>query len=223
MKILTSPYAALYAAIFATIAFLLLGVYAGPGWLVAAAVCALLVAVGVGDLVQTSHAVRRNYPIIGNLRYFFEMIRPAVRQYFFESDYDEEPFSRVDRSLVYQRAKQEIDKRPFGTLRDVYQKDFEWINHSMEPVQPHTCDFRVKVGGPDCSQPYNLSVLNISAMSFGALSANAVLALNKGAALGNFAHDTGEGGISRYHLAYSGDLIWNIGTGYFGCNDGQGN
>src|SRR5690606_753814 len=158
---------------------------------------------------QTRHAVRRNYPVIGNLRFFFEFIRPEMRQYFIEDDTTELPFSRVDRSLVYQRAKRQEDKRPFGTQGDVYGNDYEWINHSMQPTHPDPKQFRITVGGPDCTQPYSLSVFNISAMSFGALSANAVRALNKGAASGGFAHDTGEGGISRYHLEHQGDLIWN--------------
>src|SRR5690606_25395662 len=131
-------------------------------WLIAAAICAVLVAIGIYDLKQSRHAIRRNYPIIGNLRYFFEYIRPEMRQYFFEDDTSSQPFSRADRSLVYQRAKQEIDKRPFGTQRDVYRSDYEWINHSMQPSHPNAKDFRILVGGPDCTKPYSLSVFNIS-------------------------------------------------------------
>ena len=149
-------------------------------------------------------------------------MRPAIRQYFFENDTDEAPFSRASRSLVYQRAKQQIDKRPFGTMLDVYGDGYEWINHSLTPSKISDIDFRITVGGPACTQPVSLSVLNISAMSFGALSANAILALNEGAKLGGFAHDTGEGGISTYHRTPGGDLIWNIGSGYFGCRDEQG-
>ncbi|HWL29818.1 MAG TPA: FMN-binding glutamate synthase family protein [Burkholderiaceae bacterium] len=193
-----------------------------PWWLAAAAPLIALTAIGIWDMKQTRHAVRRNYPVIGNFRFLFESIRPELRQYFFEDDTQQLPFSRVDRSLVYQRAKQQVDKRPFGTQRDVYQTDYEWINHSMEPSHPPSSDFRIMVGGPDCTKPYSLSVLNISAMSFGALSGNAILALNKGAALDNFAHDTGEGGVSRYHIEHGGDLIWNIGSGYFGCGDAKG-
>ncbi len=181
-----------------------------------------LTIVGIHDLAQKHHATLRNYPIIGHFRYLFESIRPAIRQYFFESDTDETPFSRESRSLVYQRAKQEIDKRPFGTLQDVYNDRYEWINHSLSPTKIADPDFRITVGGPDCTQPVSLSVLNISAMSFGALSANAILSLNTGAKLGNFAHDTGEGGISTYHRQPGGNLIWNIGSGYFGCRDAQG-
>ncbi|HUG57696.1 MAG TPA: FMN-binding glutamate synthase family protein [Candidimonas sp.] len=222
MDKLLTRYTAFYLAILGTVVFLILGLALDNWWLILALLFGALTLLGVQDLRQTRHAIRRNYPVIGNLRFFFEFIRPEMRQYFIEADNDALPFSRVDRSLVYQRAKQEIDKRPFGTQRDVYGTDYEWINHSMEPSHPESSDFRITVGGPDCTQPHSLSVLNISAMSFGALSANAVLALNKGASLGNFAHDTGEGGISRYHLEHGGSLIWNIGSGYFGCSDGAG-
>ncbi len=218
-----SRYTTFYLVILLTLVTFLLGWLGSNGWYLATVLFGALTVVGILDLTQTRQAVRRNYPVIGNLRYFFETIRPEMRQYFIEDDNDESPFSRVDRSLVYQRAKQQVDKRPFGTQENVYRTDFEWINHSMEPGEPDSLDFRIQVGGPDCTQPHSLSVLNISAMSFGALSANAVLALNKGAALGGFAHDTGEGGVSRYHLEHQGDLIWNIGSGYFGCNDGKGN
>jgi glutamate synthase domain-containing protein 2 len=191
-------------------------------WLIFA-VFAALTWRGIVDLVQTKHAIRRNYPVIGNMRFLLEFIRPELRQYFLEDDKDAEPFSRNQRSLVYQRAKQEVDKRPFGTQEDVYDRRYEWINHSLAPAHIANSDFRVKVGGPDCTQPYDASIFNISAMSFGALSANAILALNTGALKGNFAHDTGEGGISRHHRAPGGDLIWNIGSGYFGCRDEAGN
>ncbi len=191
-------------------------------WLLALAAWVLL-AIGFYDLKQTHHSIRRNYPIIGNMRYLLESIRPELRQYFFENDQDDTPFSRAKRSLVYQRAKQQLDKKPFGTEENVYAEQYEWINHSMQPAHIEDKDFRIRVGGKDCTQPVELSVLNISAMSFGALSANAVLALNEGAKIGRFAHDTGEGGISEYHLRPGGDLIWNIGSGYFGCRDSQGN
>ncbi len=191
-------------------------------WWVITICCWCLTIVGIRDLRQTPHATLRNYPIIGHIRYLLESLRPAVRQYFFESETEPTPFSRESRSLVYQRAKEEIDKRPFGTLENVYGDDYEWINHSMAPTKIADSDFRITVGGPDCTQPFSLSVLNISAMSFGALSANAILALNAGAKLGHFAHDTGEGGISTYHRQPGGDLIWNIGSGYFGCRDEKG-
>lgn len=191
-------------------------------WWGLAAVSWFLTIVGIIDLYQNKHATLRNYPVIGHMRYIFESLRPAIRQYFFESEKEQTPFSRESRSLVYQRAKEQIDKRPFGTLEDVYDERYEWINHSLAPTKITDTDFRITVGGPQCTQPVSLSVLNISAMSFGALSANAILALNAGAKSGNFAHDTGEGGISTYHRKPGGDLIWNIGSGYFGCRDAQG-
>lgn len=191
-------------------------------WWVIALTSWFLTLVGIRDLRQKHHATLRNYPIIGHMRYIFESLRPAVRQYFFENDTEPTPFSRESRSLVYQRAKEEIDKRPFGTLENVYGQDYEWINHSLAPTKISDSNFRITVGGPDCTQPVSLSVLNISAMSFGALSANAIMALNQGAKSGGFAHDTGEGGISAYHKKPGGDLIWNIGSGYFGCRDEKG-
>lgn len=181
-----------------------------------------LVGVGVRDLFQASHSILRNYPILGHLRFLVESVRPELRQYLFESDNDGKPFSRQQRAIVYQRAKKELDKRPFGTQLDVYSPGYEWINHSLAPAQVVSHDFRVMVGGPACSRSYSLSVFNISAMSFGSLSANAIEALNKGAKAGGFAHDTGEGSISRYHRRHGGDLIWEIGSGYFGCRNADG-
>jgi glutamate synthase domain-containing protein 2 len=181
-----------------------------------------LTVVGIRDLIQTRHAILRNYPVVGHLRFFLEFIRPEMRQYFIESDTEAAPFSRSQRSIVYQRAKQEIDKRPFGTLHDPYEPGYAWINHSVNPGRPGGHDFRVLVGGADCTLPYSISLLNISAMSFGALSANAIRALNKGAQRGGFAHDTGEGSISVHHREHGGDLIWEIGTGYFGCRSPDG-
>ena len=183
------------------------------------------VAVGVHDLRQARHAVLRNYPVIGHLRFLLEWIRPEMRQYFIESDREAVPFSRQQRSLVYQRSKGEPDKRPFGTQMDVHQPGYEWINHSLQPTALPTHDFRVEIGageGSRCTQPYLASVFNISAMSFGSLSANAILALNAGAKLGGFAHDTGEGSISEYHRVHGGHLIWEIGSGYFGCRNEDG-
>ena len=181
-----------------------------------------LVALGTADLLQTRHAVRRNFPLIGHGRYLLEMIRPEINQYFVESNSDGRPFSRNDRSVVYQRAKGELDTLPFGTQRDVYAVGYEWINHSLAPVTPDLAAQRVLVGGPDCTQPYSASIFNVSAMSYGSLSRNAVLALNTGAKIGGFAHNTGEGGLSPYHLEPGGDLIWQIGTGYFSCRDREG-
>jgi glutamate synthase domain-containing protein 2 len=182
----------------------------------------ILTVVGLYDLQQSHHAILRNYPIIGHLRFMLEAIRPEIRQYFLESETEAAPFSRAQRTLVYTRAKGASDKRPFGTQLDVRAIGYEWINHSIAPSQLKGHDFRVKVGDKDCTQPYDISLFNVSAMSFGALSANAVLALNLGAKLGGFAHDTGEGSISRHHRTHGGDLIWEIGSGYFGCRDDQG-
>ena len=176
-----------------------------------------LTLLGIRDLMQKRHAVLRNYPISAHLRFLLESIRPEMRQYFFESEKDGTPFSRDTRSLVYQRAKIDLDKRPFGTQYDVYQEGYEWVNHSISPEPVATEKFRTTVGGPDCLQPYSASVFNVSAMSFGSLSANAIRALNGGAKKGYFAHDTGEGGVSPYHREVGGDLIWEIGSGYFGC------
>lgn len=193
------------------------------GWPIATtALAGALFALGLRDITQTSHAVLRNYPIIGHFRYLFEHIRPEIRQYLLEADDEEVPFSREARSIVYQRAKNVEDKRPFGTKMSVYHGGYQWLTHSIRPKKIDNTDFRVTIGGEDCRQPYEASVYNISAMSFGALSANAILALNKGAKLGGFAHDTGEGGISRYHREGGGDLIYEVGTGYFGCRDEQG-
>ena len=190
------------------------------GWVAWPALALTLL--GVRDFLQTRHSIRRNYPILGNLRFFFEFIRPELRQYIVESDTEAKPFSRNQRSVVYQRAKKELDKVPYGTQLDLYEAGKEWITHSMVPAQVQPHDFRVTVGGPACGMPYAASVFNISAMSFGALSANAILALNGGALAGGFAHDTGEGGISRYHRAHGGDLIWEVGSGYFGCRTREG-
>ncbi len=181
-----------------------------------------LVVVGVYDLQQKSHAILRNYPIIGHLRFLLEFVRPELRQYFIEGDHDAVPFSRSQRSLVYARAKGETDKVPFGTQVDVHAVGYEWLTHSISPSVIASHDFRVQVGGAQCTQPYSISLFNVSAMSFGALSANAVMALNLGAKRGGFAHDTGEGSISRYHREHGGDLIWEIGSGYFGCRNEDG-
>lgn len=192
---------------------------AGPWLLLVGSAGTLL---GVRDLRQTQRSVLRNYPVLGHMRYWLEFIRPEIRQYFIESDNEAAPFSRQQRSLVYQRAKGDPDKRPFGTQVDVHAEGHEWINHSLAPTTLDSHDFRVLIGGPNCLQPYSASVFNISAMSFGALSANAILALNGGAKKGGFMHDTGEGSISAYHRSHGGDLVWEIGSGYFGCRDAQG-
>jgi len=180
-----------------------------------------LVGTGIYDLRQTKRSILRNYPVIGHLRFMLEFIRPEMRQYFIESDNEATPFSRSQRSLVYQRAKGDSDKRPFGTQLDVHAEGYEWMNHSMAPTRLPSHDFRVTIGA-DTAQPYEASVFNISAMSFGALSANAILALNAGARRGGFAHDTGEGSISTHHRVHGGDLIWEVASGYFGCRNDDG-
>ena len=173
------------------------------------------------DLRQSRHSVLRNYPVIGHIRFLLEFIRPEIRQYVIESDREAAPFSRQQRSLVYQRAKGDGDKRPLGTQLNVHEVGFEWINHSMVPTELASHDFRVTIGETR-AKPYSASIYNISAMSFGALSANAILALNGGAKRGGFAHDTGEGSISQHHRVNGGDLIWEIGSGYFGCRNDHG-
>ncbi|MEM1064086.1 MAG: FMN-binding glutamate synthase family protein [Pseudomonadota bacterium] len=185
-------------------------------------VFAALTVVGIYDVTQTRHAILRNYPILGHMRFIFEGIRPEIRQYLIESDQDEEPFSRDERSLVYQRAKGVEDKRPFGTRERVYDAGYAWLTHSVAPKHLELDDLRVTIGGPNCVRPYSASLYNVSAMSFGSLSSNAILALNKGAKMGGFAHDTGEGGVSRYHKAGGGDLIYEIGSGYFGARTPDG-
>jgi len=182
-----------------------------------------LTALGIRDLVQKRHAVLRNYPISAHLRFLLEEIRPEMRQYFFESEKDGKPFSRDTRALVYQRAKMDLDKRPFGTQEEVYQEGYEWMHHSVAPKPFALEKFRLTIGGPQCTKPYSASILNISAMSFGALSPNAVRALNGAARKGDFAQDTGEGGVSPYHREMGGDLIWEVGSGYFGCRTQDGN
>src|SRR5690606_6879799 len=179
---------------------------------------------GYYDIFQKRHTIMRNYPVLGRLRYVLEELRPKMYQYFIESDIDGRPFNRVDRSTVYQRAKAVRDTIPFGTQLDVYAEGYEWISHSIAPKAFDSLnhDPRVVIGNKDCKQPYSASILNISAMSFGAISANAVKALNAGAKIGNFAHNTGEGGLSDHHLAEGGDLIWQIGTAYFGCRTEEG-
>ncbi len=204
----------------ASLATVLLWPWMWRGW-IGIVVFAVLSGTGVHDLRQARHAILRNYPVIGHLRFLLEYIRPEMRQYFIESDSEAAPFSRAQRSLVYQRAKGEPDNRPFGTQLNVTIAGYEWINHSMQPTKLANHDFRITIGA-DCAQPYSASVFNISAMSFGSLSANAILALNQGAKMGGFAHDTGEGSISQHHRVHGGDLIWEIGSGYFGCRNEDG-
>ena len=199
----------------------LAGVYA-PVFLWAWVLFGPIVLLGLYDYFQTKHAILRNFPVLGHFRYFFELIRPEIYQYFVESDTEGVPFDRDQRSLVYQRAKNVRDTVPFGTKEDLYETGYEWINHSMAPVNHIAEDMRVLIGGPDCKHPYSASLLNIGAMSFGSLSKNACLSLSRGAKMGGFAHNTGEGGVSPYHLDGGGDLIWQVGTGYFGCRAADG-
>ncbi|MGB5554857.1 MAG: FMN-binding glutamate synthase family protein [Flavobacteriaceae bacterium] len=182
-----------------------------------------LLLVGLKDILQKKHTIRRNFPLIGNFRYILESIRPEISQYFIETNFSGAPLTRQSRSIVYQRAKKELSTLPFGTQLNVYAVGYEWVNHSLSPetVDPKT--LRVTIGGPDCLQPYEASILNISAMSYGSLSRNAIMALNKGAKMGGFAHNTGEGGLTKYHLEHEGDIIWQIGTGYFGARTLEGN
>ncbi len=182
----------------------------------------LLALLALYDLTQTHHTILRNYPIFGHLRYAFEDIHTQIRQYFIEGDMEGLPFAREQREMVYERAKNQDLVHPFGTVENVYRSGYEWINHSVVGRWPEKQELRIKVGGSQCAKPYMASHFNISAMSFGSLSANAIKALNAGAKLGGFAHDTGEGGISKYHLEPGGDLIWEIGTGYFGCRAKDG-
>ena len=184
-----------------------------------------IIVIGLVDIIQTKHTIRRNFPVIGNFRYLLEEIRPEIMQYFVETDTEGRPINRIYRSLIYQRAKKVNATTPFGTQMDVYETGYEWMDHSIyannhADIQHES---RILVGGDACLKPYSASILNISAMSFGALSKNAVLAMNTGAKIGGFAHNTGEGGISPYHLEPGGDLIWQIGTGYFGCRTEAGN
>ncbi len=194
----------------------------GAVWQWLAVLSGALTIFGVVDLMQTRNTLRRNFPISAHIRTFFEYFRPMLRQYVVESDMEEVPFSHMQREIVYQRAKNILDKRPFGTELDLYADNYEWINHSLAPAKIDSHDFRLAIGGDDCTQPYSASVFNISAMSFGALSANAIRALNEGARRGGFYHDTGEGSISVYHRENGGDICWEIGSGYFGCRDADG-
>jgi len=181
-----------------------------------------VILIGCLDMFQIKHTIRRLYPVLGHFRFMLESVRPEIQQYFVESETSGAPIPREFRSLVYQRAKGDRDTRPFGTIFDVNRSGYEWINHSLAPKHAADLSPRIKIGGEKCTQPYMASPLNISAMSFGALSKNAIRALNKGAKIGGFSHNTGEGSLSPYHLEHGGDIVWQIGTGYFGCRDAQG-
>jgi glutamate synthase domain-containing protein 2 len=219
----TARFIALTLCIAATAVFAVIALALGGGlWLVPVLLFGALSLLGIRDILQTRHAVLRNYPISAHLRFILEEIRPEMRQYFFEDEKNGMPFSRDKRAVIYQRAKMVLDKRPFGTQYDVYAGGYEWLRHSIAATPLATEPFRVTIGGPDCTKPYSASIFNISAMSFGALSPNAIRALNGGAKRGGFAHDTGEGGFSPYHRENGGDIIWEIGSGYFGCRNADG-
>ena len=198
------------------------GTLISPHVLWVLAVVGPVIALGLYDVLQNQRTILRNFPLLGHGRYLLEAVRPEIQQYFIESNIDAFPIEREFRAIVYQRAKGELETKPFGTQRDVYRVGYEWCAHSIAPAELLQEQPRVEIGGPDCEKPYSASLLNVSAMSFGSLSKNAVLALNLGAKAGHFAHNTGEGGISPYHLEPGGDLIWQIGTGYFGCRDQDG-
>ncbi len=200
------------------VAMVVLGMH---GWIIPAVALGALTAVGVWDMVQSRSTLRRNYPLTAHIRYGLESFGPEIRQYFIQSDTEKVPFSREQRALVYQRAKGVSDVLPFGSVQNMYGSSYEWINHSIVPSAHHDHDYRIVIGA-GCSLPYSASVFNISAMSFGSLSANAIRALNGGAKRGGFYHDTGEGSVSPYHREAGGDLVWEIGSGYFGCRDADG-
>ena len=211
--------ALLLALGFATMVAAALG---SAGWWILSAVLVALLVLGIHDVLQTKHAILRNFPVLGRMRYLLESIRPEIQQYFIERNYDGKPFDRDTRSLVYARAKGADSHKAFGTERDVNALGYEFLLHSTAPEAPAAEPHKVRIGGPDCARPYDIALMNISSMSFGSLSKNAVLAMNKGAALGGFIHETGEGGLTKYHLEYGADLFWEIGSGYFGCRDGEG-
>jgi glutamate synthase domain-containing protein 2 len=192
------------------------------GWIVVSVVLAVIVAVGIYDLVQRKHSILRNYPLLGHARFALEKLRPELQQYFIERNTDGRPYDRDTRTSIYERAKGIKDEQAFGTERDVTALGYEWLVHSIAPLDPPKALPTVHIGGPDCAHPYDMALLNVSAMSFGALSGAALRALNAGAKAGGFAHDTGEGGLTDHHLASGGDLIWELGSGYFGARTKDG-
>ena len=215
-----------YTAFALCIAATLVGALVEPVWhkgLYVAIAGAVLTLIGLVDLAQTRHSIQRNYPVIGHIRWMVELVRPELRQYLFESEEEAAPFTRSQRSLVYERAKGGAGDHPFGTLLDVYGDGYEFIGHSTCPsLRLDPQNFRVTIGGDQCAKPYSASLFNISAMSFGSLSANAIRALNAGARKGGFYHDTGEGSISPYHREMGGDIVWEVASGYFGCRTAEG-
>ena len=222
MQLLLSRYTIFRLVVLLAVTFAILGMDAGPNYYWALVLLGPLLVLGIYDVVQPSHAILRNYPIIGHIRFMLEAVRPELRQYLIEDERDPVPFSREQRNLAYRRAKNVLDKQPFGTVKDVGAPGYGWISHSLRPAVVEDSDFRVVIGGPDCKRPYPASVFNISGTSFGAVSGNAIMALNRGARLGGFAQNTGEGSISRYHRRHGGDIIWQVATGYFGCRTPDG-
>jgi len=195
---------------------------ASAAWWVAVAVLGIFAIIACYDVTQRRHSILRNYPVAGHMRFLLEKIRPEIQQYFIERNYDGRPYDRDTRTVIYERAKGIHGELAFGTEREVNEVGYEWVLHSSSPREAPKEQPRVRIGGPDCTKPYDMALLNVSAMSFGALSANAILALNAGAKAGGFAHDTGEGGLTKYHLEHGGDLIWEIGSGYFGARTKNG-
>ncbi len=205
-----------------TVLAVVLAVLTGAvAWIVVAVVLAATVAVGLHDLTQRGHSILRNYPLLGHMRFVLEKVRPELQQYFVERNFDGRPYDRDTRTSIYERAKGIKDEQAYGTERDLAEPGYEWLLHSAHPVPEPDDPPRVRVGGPDCPEPYDMALLNVSAMSFGALSGAALTALNRGAAKGGFAHDTGEGGLTRYHLE-GADVIWELGSGYFGARTKDG-
>lgn len=216
-------YLVLFFALLLSIFFLLFGNFESTWTWLGFLLSFSLTILGLWDFFQTRHSILSNYPILAHFRYLAERLRPEVHQYFIEGDLEGRPFDRDTRTLVYERAKDKNEEYPFGTEMDVYKSGYEWFNHSIVPKKCIESPFRVEVGGEQCKKPYSMALLNVSAMSFGSLSKNAIMALNQGAKFGNFAHDTGEGGLTEYHLKFGGDLVWEIGSGYFGCRKKDGN
>ncbi|UMB69450.1 FMN-binding glutamate synthase family protein [Mycobacterium paraterrae] len=214
-------FAAIGCALLLAAALDYLAVAHSLGFAAPAALITLLAVIGVYDLAQRKHSVLRNYPVLGHMRYLLEAIRPELEQYFIERNVDGRPFDRDVRSLIYQRAKGTAAEQSYGTERDIGYPGYEYLVHSIAPVEPHPEPFRVRIGGPDCKRPYYIALMNISSMSFGSLSGNALRALNNGARKGHFAHDTGEGGLTPYHLG-GADVIWELGSGYFGARKSDG-
>lgn len=213
-----------WGTVILALAFVALGFWLQVFWWLEIVVAPLAL-LGLWDVTQKRHSILRNFPIMGHFRFMFEGMAPEIHQYFVENDEDGRPFDRDTRSLIYRRSKSVADTKPFGTEKDVYEEGYTWLAHSIStrPVPEDPVEaLRIDIGGPQCAQPYNASILNISAMSFGALSGNAIEAMNRGAKAGNFAHDTGEGSISPYHRSGGGDLIWQLGTGYFGAREKDG-